>query len=351
MCAPLVVKISGCAMNYNEAGQVVEIQSDSVKFVTVLDLHLSPVTPASRKDDFLESTVDSFRQAIRFATRVGAQGILLAGDVFHLKTASRNPTWFQRRAIALMKEAKKQGLLVLGIAGNHDLTFGSLTSLESQPIGVLVEADVFHLLDDKSVLFKTPEFTVRVAGCSYNHAQASPVRDLKKGGGDEYLVALGHFWFGKETGEFFGEPVYGPAFFKDSEVDVFVIGHHHADQGIPVVGNQTFFAHGSINRIGAHAGDLERRPAVGLLEVTKDGVKGQVARLKVPDAKDIFDVVKQKAIVEERKELEEFMNLISNQVVAGVDVESILGELKLVPEVRKRCDKYLSDAEEKAGTA
>lgn len=331
-------------MVYNDEGQVVRVAGASVKFVTILDLHLSPVTPSSRKDDFYLSTVDSFRQAIKFGVKVGAVGLILAGDIFHLKTGSRNPQWFMRAAILLMKEAQDAGLLVLAVAGNHDLTFGSLVSLETQPIGVLAAADAIHLLDDKSVVFEMDGFTVRVAGSSYCHAQASPVRDLKKGGAT-FLVGVGHFWFGPETGEFFGEPVYGPDYFPVSEVDAFVIGHHHADQGIPVVSGRTYFSHGSINRVGAHAGDLTRRPAVGLMEITKEGVTGKIARLKVPDAADIFDIDKQKALVEERKELDEFMNLISNQVVAGVDMDFILGELSLPAEIRTRVDSYLAAAE------
>lgn len=337
-------------MKYNEKGQVIKVEEDFVRFVTVMDLHLSPVTPASRKDDFFLSTIDALDQAIRFAVRTKALGMLFAGDIFHLKTSSRNPSWFLRAATLKFKEAQKQGLLILVVAGNHDLTFGSLVSFENQPIGVLAAGEALHLLDDSSVLFEANGFKVRVAGASYAHAQASPVRDLKKDGAD-FLVGVGHFWFGQATGEFFGEPVYGPDYFVNSEVDAFVIGHHHADQGIPVIGGKTYFVHGSINRVGAHAGDLSRRPAVGLLEVTKEGIKGQVARLKVPDAKDIFDEDKQKAIVEEKKELNEFMNLISNQVVTGVDVDAILGGLALTPEIRARVDVYLTAAEAEAGTA
>lgn len=331
-------------MDYNTKLIERVIKGARLRFVTVLDLHLSPVTPTSRKDDFFQSTVDAFRQAARFAVKMECQGMILAGDIFHLKTGSRNPQWFMRAVIMLMKEAKDAGLDMLAIAGNHDLTFGSLVSLESQPIGVLTAADVIHLLDDSSVLYRTAEFTARVAGASYCHSQAAPVRDLKKDGAD-FLVATGHFWFGKETGEFFGEPVYGPDFFTTSEVDAFVIGHHHADQGIPVVGGKTYFSHGSINRVGAHAGDLERKPAVGLLEITKQGITGKIARLKVADAKEIFDVAQHTSLMEEKKELDEFMNLLSSQVIGAADMGSILEDLHLVPEVRTRVDAYIKEAE------
>lgn len=331
-------------MEYNTKGLEVKVPGEVLRFVTILDPHFSPVTPSSRKDDFFQSTADAFGQAVRFAVKMECQALLIAGDIFHLKTGSRNPHWFMKAVIGLFKSAKKQGVEVIGIAGNHDLTFGSLVSLESQPIGVLAEADAIHLLDDKSILYRTDTFTARVAGCSYHHAQASFVRDLKKDGAD-FLVSTGHFWFGKETGEFFGEPVYGPSYFDGSESDAFVIGHHHADQGIQSVNGKQFFAHGSMNRVGAHAGDLERKPAVGLLEITKAGITGRVARLKVQDAKEIFDVDKHVTMVAEKKELDNFMALISSQVIGDADVASILGELELAPAVRARVDQYITAAE------
>lgn len=332
---------------YNKEGQVVEVDSDTIRFVTILDLHLSPVPPVSRKDDFLASTLDALHQARRFAKKMNAQGIILAGDIFHIKTGSRNPHGFVRSVMSNFKEVKSDDLDVLGICGNHDLTFGSLVSLETQPIGVMVEADAMHLLDNKPVTYKGKGFSVKVAGCSYNHAQAAPVRDLKKDGAD-FLVGVGHFWFGPETGEFFGEPVYGPDYFKDSEVDAFVIGHHHEDMGIPVVGGRTYFTHGSINRIGSHKGDLERRPSVGLLEVTKNGVTGKVARVKVPEVSEVFNLETVKVAQEERVELDKFIEGISQQIMVSTDLNKMVDEMTLPADVKVRVDKYLQEAEEEA---
>lgn len=161
-------------------------------------------------------------------------------------------------------------------------------------------------------------------------------------------MSVGHFWFGQETGEFFGEPVYGPAYFSTSEADAFVIGHHHADQGIPSVDGRLYFAHGSINRIGAHAGDMVRRPSVGLLEVTKEGITGKIARLKVPDATDIFDLAQHEELLKEKEELNNFMELLNSQVIKGDDIQDILKELHLNSVIRARVDNYLKTAEERA---
>lgn len=331
----------------NATGQKITINGEKAVFVTVLDPHFSPVTPSSRSDDFLAATLDAFDQAVRLAVRVKADGIIIAGDIFHLKTGSRNTHAFMKVVIDTFLNVWKQGIPILVVAGNHDLTFGSLVSLESQPIGVLVAAGAVHLLDHNSVLFESPKFTVRVAGASYDHAKAEGVRDLKAEGAT-HLVSVGHFWFGPETGEFFGEPVYGPAYFKDSEASAFVIGHHHADQGIPEVGGKLFFSHGSMNRVGSHRGDMERKPSVGLLTVTEEGVTGRIARLKVADADTIFIKAQVKVLQEEKEELDQFMALIAQQITTATDVPGILEELALSQEVRTRVEAYLKSAEEAA---
>lgn len=336
-------------MKYNTEGNVLSHpNAPRLGFVTVLDLHLSPTTPASRKDDFLEATLDALRQAMRLAVKMNCVGMIFAGDVFHLKTPGRNPNWFMKRVIEEFVKIQEAGLVVLGVAGNHDLVFGSLASLDQQPIGVLTAAGAFHLLDDRSVLFEANGFSVRVAGSSFEHSKAEKVRDLKKDGAT-FLVSVGHFWFGPKTGEFYGEPMYGPDYLGNSECDAYVIGHHHIDQGIPRIGDKLYFSHGSINRIGSHEGDADRIPAVGYLEVTAGGITGKIGRLKVPPFADVFDLEKNRAIKEEKKELEEFMSSLSENITFSADVPGILEAMILTVEVREQVNLYIAEAEGSVG--
>jgi hypothetical protein len=106
-----------------------------------------------------------------------------------------------------------------------------------------------------------------------------------------------------------------------------------------------------MNRVGAHVGDMTRRPAIGLLEVTKEGVIGKVARLKVPDASEIFDFEKHQALVTERKELDRFLDMVASQQIDQTDVEGVLTAMSLPGEVRKRVDEFIQSAEAELGAA
>lgn len=324
---------------------VILVPGPEVRLVTVCDPHLCPATPPAWKADMWETTKDAFRQVIRFAEKVQAHGILIAGDLLHLKTPTRNPPWFINEVLQLLNEAKVAGIGVWAIAGNHDLSYGSLVSLYNQPFGTLVLSKALHLLDGQPVILQAEGFSVKVAGCSYQHGSHEPTKNLKKEG-NQYLVGLGHFWFG-DTGNFFGEPRWGPDVLSQSEVDAYVIGHHHVDQGIlksPT--GHMFFVHGSMSRTGTHKDDLTRRPAVGLMTISKDGIRGQTCRLRVKPAEELFDLNKRDQLRKGEEELDAFVQMLSTGGMSTTDPYRIVEEIVLDEDVRKRVRLYLDMAEE-----
>lgn len=292
-----------------------------------------------------ETTKDAFRQVVRFAEKSRAHGILIAGDLLHLKTPTRNPPWFINEVLKLLREAQELGIGVWAIAGNHDLTYGSLVSLHNQPFGTLVLSKTLHLLDEYPIVLHADGFTVKVDGRSYHHGEMEPTRQLKKEGAD-YLVGLGHFWFG-DTGNFFGEQRWGPDVLCQSEVDVYVIGHHHEDQGILTAGDGTmFFVHGSMSRTGVHKDDLTRRPAVGLMTLTKDRINGQTARLRAKPAEELFDLDKREQLKKGEEEMDLFVQMLQTGGVTSTDPYRIVEEIVTDDLVRKRVKGYLDAAEE-----
>lgn len=322
-----------------------------LRFVAMADAHLCAFDPPSWKISFLEHSQDTLRQIFKFAVKVNADGILWAGDQFHRKSSTNNPLWFVSTIIRLFKEPEEAGIENLGIAGNHDIKFGSIEKgLEGQALETLIAAGVFRLLDAQEYLYEADGFKVRVAGASFEHGRAEGCRDKKKDGAD-YLISLGHFWFGKASGEFFGEHLYGPDFLGTGEPDLYVIGHHHEDQGVQEEGGKYYVAPGSINRTGGKESDLLRRPAASLITISKEGIKVQVLRPKVREATDVIDLEVRQQVLEERKEMESFINSLHQAEVEATDPDEIMGEMGLTQEVRDRARKYIEQAEEVSCTS
>lgn len=320
----------------------IKVVGEEIRIVTVLDPHFSPSATPLRKGDWLEETTESFRQILKFAESAGAALIVVAGDIFHLKTPSRNPLWFVNSVIRLFKESK---VPIAGIAGNHDLAFGRIESLWDRPIGSLVIAGGMTLLDHDPVIIEMGQTKVRIEGSSYEHGSAEAVRSLRKGDAN-YLIGVGHFWFGPKTGEFFGEPVYGPDFLNSSEVDCYVIGHHHQDQGILRSEGKTYFVHGSMNRTGMHEDDLKRKPAVGLMTIRETSLEGKVVRLRTKPAEEVFDMEVREEMREEERKLEAFVESLAIQGMSWDDPNTLVEMMPISEEVRERAKQYLKTAEE-----
>lgn len=328
------------------AGKHLEIKPNNpleVRILGICDSHFSAHTPASYKIDYWSQCKDLLRQVRTFAISKKVDLVLWGGDVFHLKTPTRNPLWFVSE---LAEELNSFGIPHAGVAGNHDLKFGSLTGLKGQPLELFVKTGLFKLLDEGDITLLADDFELRVAGESYNHGKAEGTRDKKKGTSD-FLLSVGHFWFGSSTGEFFGEPLYAPDFLDKGEADAYLIGHHHDDQGIVPFNGKKYVACGSMGRTGAHKGDLERRLAASYITVTEKGVDVKVLRPKFIPSAEALDLEKRVAIMKEDQELLEFVDSLNQADLSGGSPEDILEGMDVLKEVKDRARLYLEQAEAK----
>lgn len=319
--------------------------SHAIRLVHLSDPHLSATSPPSWKIDYFEHTEKTLEQVFTFVRKQQVDAIVFSGDLFHKKSPTSNPLRFMSKVAEWLRCLADTNVYVCGVGGNHDLKWGSLEGLSGQPLELLVQAGLFHLLDREELLIQADGFDVRVAGCSYEHGSAEGTRGKLKQGA-KYLVSVGHFWFGCESGELFGEKVYGPDYLGLGEPDVYFIGHHHDDQGVQFVNNKWYLAHGSINRTGGREQDLVRRPAAGSIEFTGQGIDVKVLRPKVSPADEVIDFAVRSQILEEKKEMEQFLSTIRSTKMEFEDPKQILGEMDLDLEVRERAQQYLDQAEE-----
>jgi len=320
------------------------------KAITICDPHLSAHSPPVYKADYWEIVKETLEKVFRFAVEQECDAILWAGDIFHLKTAIRNPMWFMVDVIHMFREVQERGVRHLGIAGNHDVKYGSVQEgLKGQPLEILIASGLYSLLDWEEWVFTTGSKTIRVAGGSYLHGSADHVRNKKKQDAD-VLITLGHFWFGRQSGEFFGEQIYGPDYLHSGEADIYVIGHHHEDQGVPEVGGKLYFAHGSPTRTGAHKHDIERRPAVGLIEIDDEGIHHKIIRPKVPTIDECMDLERRKVVMAEQEKIDEFVRIFSESSIDASDPRKMLDTLdpNMTVQVKDKVLEYLDAAEQNA---
>ena len=319
------------------------IDKECVRIVALTDPHLSAHKPASFKVDYWPLIKETIRRVLRHAKELEADLVLWGGDIFHLKAPQRSPLWFMAEVIELFRE---HGLTHVGIAGNHDLKFGSLAGLKGQPLEVLIKAGAYHLLDEEPWAVTAEDVVVEVQGSSYHHAHADRTRDLRKLNPEATLIAAGHFWFGPQTGTFFSEPVYGPDYLGKGEPDIYFIGHHHEDQGAREIDGKWYISPGSIGKTGSHKHDMDRRPAAVLIEISKGRRWVQILRPKFPSAEEVFDLEVRDRVAKEEEAMTHFVNVLGTSKLEGVEPGDMLEEMKTTAAVKEKAKEYLERAEE-----
>lgn len=316
--------------------------------ININDPHFASNSPPAFKTSYLEHLENNLDQVLKKAVEWNVDCLIWGGDMFHLKDPRNNTHALVARVVERLTRAETEGNLVnLGIGGNHDYKFGNLeTGLSGSPLAVLLAAGRMRLLDENEFVFETNDTTVRIAGGSYHHGQAQHVRDKKKQGA-EHLVVAGHFWLGTQTGEFFGEALYGFDFFKESEADIIIVGHHHEDKGVMEVDGKLFVSQGSISITGAHPHDLKRRPAACLIEITGKDRKTVLLRPKMKPIEELLDLERHAEIKKEKADVEEFITHLQDSEIEAADPAEVLKGMETAAEVKTRAMEYITQAENK----
>lgn len=320
-----------------------------IRLLTVCDPHLSAHNPAAWKAPYEEVMATALEELVKFAEVTETRAILVAGDFFHLKAASRNPLGFLVRVSRILQ---RMPCPVYGIAGNHDLRTGSIWNggLEGQPLEILTETGAVILLDDRPVQLLDPTDGTGcwIQGTSFNHGSADTFVGLARQNDEHVHVHLGHFGFSPEgSGQLYGEEVFGPEDLG-AAFDVAVIGHHHWDQGVQQIDGRWYMAHGSFGWTSCHKADRDRVPQIGVIEVHPLGktVTAMALPLRYPQAfEELIDVEKRDMIQEEAEQLEEFTVQLGERLLEAPAPEAVLEDLELEADVRDRARTYLEEAE------
>lgn len=114
-----------------------------MRFLVLGDWHLSDKAPSLRTDTWADDLLDKGAQAVQIAQEYQCNGIVSAGDVFHIKAPSRTSHALVQRTGKVLTAA---GIPVLIVPGNHDLSNDRLDSLKKQPLGTLAKMEGIELL-------------------------------------------------------------------------------------------------------------------------------------------------------------------------------------------------------------
>lgn len=328
-----------------------------MKLLWRTDAHLSDHTPRSRTDNWREAVIRSLVQVGEIADKINACAVIDGGDFFDIKSPSRNSHDLLREVADIHADYPCP---VYANVGNHDCVYGDYEYLPQQPLGVLFSTGVFkRLYDQHESLFwndtegpdKGQPPRVRVVGIPY-HGTTYDLERFKIEKGDEtYLVVAAHVLASEKGGSMFeNEDIvsYKQLLELAPDVDVWLFGHWHKDQGITEIAPGKWVVNvGSLTRGSLIQDDLDRKPCAVELNFTPDEIKIVRHDLEVPNAEEIFDIEgRQKAEIRETV-MEDFVSSLKLALLGSEDAETLDDTVRAseVPDkVRERALSYLERA-------
>lgn len=317
-----------------------------MKALLIGDVHLADRPPSIRTETYTEDILAKLQFSVDHAKKIDADAIVLAGDVFHIKTPTRNSHALVQRTGDVLTSA---GIPVLIVPGNHDLSQDRLDSLRRQPLGVLAKMEGIELLIGAHEEF--PLF-----GLPYLHDWAGELSrwmSKYKKWANAQKVENFDFWPLMVThapifppGE---SPPYeyigGDDWASMMENGDCLYGHIHDPHGaykpessVPV----TMCNNGAISRGSLHEATLKREPKVTVW----DGSPGGFSEVPVPfrPVEAVFRMREKEDVDEKVNRVEEFLDHVGSTTLDGLSIEEVLHHAKtkgLAPQTQKLIEDLL----------
>jgi DNA repair exonuclease SbcCD nuclease subunit len=320
-----------------------------IRFLTSSDEHLTDLAPGFRKDDYGAEILSMLEWQGELARKFGAHAVLRGGDFFHVKAANKTKMRVVAQAARIHR---RYSCPIYVVAGNHDMSNNEPGSVPGQPLGVLLHAGVFELLENQ--IFEDGTLRVRVRGVSYTtDLDVDGLQDLVRKGDENISLAVVHLLAAMAPSEriqsFFNERVfdYRDLIFNGCP-DAYVFGHYHKDQGIVEHMEVKFINLGALARGALTFENMERKPKVCLIRVTPNGVDAEEVVVPHKPAEEIFDLERkatnEQGVVVMDKWLDKY---VSDATIPKINnVEARMAALQPLPqEVRELCLELLKQAE------
>ena len=322
-----------------------------MKLLWRTDVHLSERNPRSRTDNWREAIMGKLRQVGEIAEKIDAKAVIDGGDFFDIKSPSRNSHDLIREVAELHESYPCP---VYANVGNHDCVYGDYEYLPQQPLGVLFATGVFkRLYDEHDVTFEDAGVTVRVVGIPYHGTtyDMDRFKSIKKGT-EDHLVVAAHVLASKKGGSMFeNEDIvkYDDLLKMNPDVDVWLFGHWHKDQGVYEKGGKHIVNVGSLSRGALVQDDMDRKPCA--IELRFGGscptdTPIEIIRhdLEIPDATEIFDVQGRERQEMRESVMEDFVSSLKQSLVSEGDdntLQSVVAKTDIPDSVRERALRYL----------
>jgi len=302
-----------------------------IRLLVIGDVHISDHPPGQRVEGYREHILDKLYECVEIAKTREATHVLFLGDIFHLKSASRVSHRLVQDVANLMTSF---GLPVSILVGNHDITSGTLDTLTKQPIGILQFLPNVDLLTTEPYSLADDVLVHPVPGVTGVTMDTYAIKKANKAD----IMAV-HQSIVPDIGlepEMLKDILFdAKAVSEVTDIDTILYGHQHRCDGVYSItrdngSTATFSNLGSICRLTVTENDLNKVPAVLLLDITDDrDVTTEVVNLtKILPAHEAYRLEEHIENKEHNKDIEETIKKLRETEVSAFSIEGVIKDVE-----------------------
>ncbi|MBM7623267.1 metallophosphoesterase family protein [Sporohalobacter salinus] len=260
-----------------------------MKILVLTDTHIRGTTPQNRLDDFPVTLKEKLLEVKDMIEQEGIDFVLHGGDLFD------RPDTAPSVVSDFIQILRGFEVPIYIVAGNHDLYGHNPTTLSRTMLGLLNASGIVEVLNFKEEkIIEVSGVRLQLQGCPYYYDLDSSDEPnkylLEKRSDVDYAVNLIH---GLLLPQPFGIDLDYTLIddIQTTEADITIVGHYHTGFGIEEISDQKYCLNpGSLVRIGAYTGELNRIPQVAIIELTTDKLDITLHELDTaPPGKEVLD--------------------------------------------------------------
>lgn len=250
-----------------------------MKFLFLTDTHIRGTSPVNRKDNFLEALKTKLEEVIQLIRDQKIDICLHGGDIFDRPDIS--PSIVREVGIIL----RKCPIPIYTVAGNHDIYGHNPETTNRTMLGLLDGLGIVKVLfPSQKVFLEKDGIRVQLTGQPFHYDldRESKLEGyiVEKEKNVDYAIHLVH-------GLLLEKPLFPIGSYTlienimRTQADVTLVGHYHRGFSKVIELEGKYFVNpGSLMRLEASMTEIKRRPQVVLLNLSRQGVKVNLYKLK-----------------------------------------------------------------------
>lgn len=152
------------------------------KILMVGDVHLSPRTPISRKDNYSDTILNKISSITSIILEREIKHVVFLGDLFN--TRHMTLPYFIK-CFQQFKEMEKAGAQLHTIVGNHDIYYNNQSTMEDSPMQILFDSGLFsnESFQEGNTKFTLVNYTTNTSDLPKAEVPA------------DYNILVGHYFY------------------------------------------------------------------------------------------------------------------------------------------------------------